>query len=77
MLQITNYLPKNCMQYTVLSVFANSRKLKRLDYVSSFQTFPRTSKNHLPPLYRNILGYNQTNPVTKTVFVDINYYNIL
>ena len=38
----------------VLSVFTNCRKLKRLDGVSSFQTFPRTGKNHLPLLYRNI-----------------------
>ena len=38
-----------------LRVFTNSQKLKRLDCVSSFQTFPRTSKNHLPPLYRYIL----------------------
>ena len=43
------------MQYTCVKCFTNSRKLKRLDCVSSFQTFPRTSKNHLPPLFRNIL----------------------
>ena len=41
----------------VLSVFTNSRKLYTLDCVSSFQTFPRTSKNHLPPLYRSIQLY--------------------
>ena len=54
-LLIRPYLPNTVCNTRALSVFTNSRKLKRLDCVSSFQTFPRTSKNHLPPLYRNIV----------------------
>ena len=48
------------MQYTCVKCFTNFWKLKRLDCVSSFQTFPPTSKNHLPPLYRNILLFIST-----------------
>ena len=33
---------------------------ENFDCVSSFQTFPRTSKNHLPPLYCNIVYWERS-----------------